>query len=187
MKVTPWVIAIAAIGLAIVAGQFGRLQYRKAVRFEAAAGLALDHQHVAEIRADLLTDKVTGLQHDLAKRHAATAVHTDAVVAVDLQHPPDSSCAPNLVARDSAIVSQQGEIATLNDIVATQDSTIITLRGSNIELARVLGARPKLYPRFIGPNIGVGVFVGAVGLRPDGKPEIGVGVGVTINLFSVRL
>jgi len=187
MKVSPWVIAIAGIGFAIVAGQFGRLQYRKAAKFEAQASLALAHEHVAEIKVDLLSDKVAGLQHDLAKRHAATASNINAVVAADLQHIPDSSCAPNLTARDAVILSQQGEIASLGEIVFTQDSTINILQASKTELSRALQARPKLYPRFIGPSIGLGVFVGAVGLRPDGKPEIGVGVGVTINVFSVRL
>jgi hypothetical protein len=185
MKASPWVIAIAAIGLAIVAGQFGRLQYRKAVRFEAQARLALDHEHVAQISVDLLSDKVAGLQRDLAKRHAATSGHINAVVAADLQHIPDSSCAPNLAARDSVIVSQQGEIAVLDDIVSAKDSTIKLLQASKDELSHALQARPKFYPRFVGPNIGLGVFVGAVGLR-DGRPQIGVGVGITINVFSVR-
>jgi hypothetical protein len=186
MKVTPWVIAIAAIGLAIVAGQFGRVQYRRAARFEAQARLALDHEHVAQIKVDLMTDKVTGLQRDLAKRHAATSVLTNAVVATDLQHAPDTSCAPNLAARDAVIESQQAEIVDLHGIVAAQDTSIHLLQASKDELSHALQARPKLYPRFVGPNIGLGVFVGAVGLRPDGKPEIGVGVGITINVFSVR-
>lgn len=187
MKASPWVIAIAAIGLAIVAGQFGRLQYRKAARFEAQARLALDHEHVAQVWVDLLTDKVAGLQRDLATKHAATASNINAVVAADLQHIPDTSCAPNLSARDAVILSQQSEIVTLHDIVTAKDSTINLLQASKDELSRVLQARPKLYPRFIGPNVGVGVFVGAVGLRPDGKPVMGVGVGITINVFSVRL
>jgi len=187
MKISPWVIAIAGIGFAIVVGQFGRLQYRKAAKFEAQASLALAHEQVAEIKVDLLSDKVAGLQRDLAKRHAATAGHINAVVAADLQHIPDSSCAPNLAARDAVIESQQGEIAMLGDVVAAKDSTINILQASKDELSHALQARPKLYPRFVGPNIGFGVFVGAVGLRPDGKPIIGVGVGVTINVFSVRL
>lgn len=186
MKVSPWVIAIAGIGFAIVAGQFGRLQYRKAVRFEAQAVLALGHEHVAQINADLWRDKVAGLQRDLAKRHAATAGHINAVVAADLQHIPDSTCAPNLAARDAVIESQQGEIAVLGDVVSAKDSTINILQASKDELAHALQARPKLYPRFVGPNVGLGVFVGAVGLRPDGKPAIGVGVGITINILSVR-
>lgn len=186
MKASPWVIAIAGIGFAIVAGQVGRLQYRRAVRFEEQARLALGHEHVAQINVDLLTDKVAGLQRDLAKRHAATAGHINAVVAADLQHIPDTSCAPNLAARDAVILSQQGEIAVLGDVVSAKDSAINILQASKDELARALRSRPKLYPRLVGPNIGVGVFVGAVGLR-NGRPEIGVGVGVTINLLSVRL
>lgn len=186
MKATPWVIAVAAIGFAIVAGQFGRLQYRKAVNFEAQARLALDHQHVSQIKVDLLSDEVAGLRHDLAKKRAATSVHVNAVAAIDIQHVPDTSCAPNLAARDAVISSQQSEITSLNDITVAQDTSINLLQASNVELARALQARPKLYPRFVGPNIGVGVFVGAVGLR-NGRPEIGVGVGITINILSVRL
>lgn len=182
----PWGIAVAAVAVALVAGQIGRVQYRKAVKFEADARLALGHQHVAEINADLWRDKANGYKRDLVQRHAATDTLTDAVVAADLQHIPDTSCAPNLAARDAVIESQQGEIASLTDVVTVQDSSITTLRASNVELARVLGARPKLYPRFVGPNIGLGVFVGVVGVRPDGKPAIGAGVGVTINVFSVR-
>ena len=186
MKASPWVIAIVAIVVALVAGRFGQLAYRRAEKFEAQARLSLEHDHVRQVQIDLLTDEAAGLRRKLAAIHTTTARRIDAVVAVDLQHIPDTSCAPNLAARDSVIESQQGEISVLGSLAASQDSSINLLRASRDELRAALEARPKLYPRIVGPNVGLGVFVGVVGVRDNGQPAYGVGVGITVNVISVR-
>lgn len=173
MKASPWVIAIAAIALAIGAGTFGRLQYRKAVAFEEKSRLALSHERNAQVQVDLLEGK-------LRAQRATTARASTRVAEVDAANPPDTSCAPNLRARDAVIHSQASEIVL-------QAGQISVLQTSKDELRRALEARPKVFPRFVGPNVGVGVFGGLCGVGADGKPRYCVGVGVTVNVFSVRL
>ena len=164
---------MAAVAFALVAGQFGRLQYRRAVSFETQARMALAHERNARVENDLLIAK-------LKREHAETARAQRAVAVVDAENPPDTSCAPNLAARDAVITSQANEIET-------QGRSIGLLAASNAEMRRALEARPKLYPRFVGPNIGLGVFVGVVGVRSDGKPAYGAGIGVTVNVLGIRL
>lgn len=168
----PWGIAVAAVALALVAGSFGRVFYRRAEVFEAKARLALEHEHVRQIERDLLADEVKGLKVRLRAQRASVA-------AIDSISPPDTSCAPNIAARDAVIASQ-------DSIIDRQGGQINLLQASVTEMKAALQARPKLFPRIVGPNIGLGVFVGVVGVRADGKPALGAGVGITINAFSVR-
>lgn len=173
MKASPWIITIAAVALAIGAGTFGRLQYRKAVAFEERSRLALAHERNAQVQVDLLEDA-------LRKARANTARASARVAAVDAANPPDTSCAPNLAARDAVIQSQASEIFF-------QAGQIDLLQTSKDELRRALEARPKVYPRFVGPHISLGVFVGAVGVRADGRPAFGAGVGISVNVLGIRL
>lgn len=182
-----WGFTIAAVALALVFGQFGRWQYRKAVKFEADAKLALMHEHTAQVEKDLLADENKRLVAEAAKKHARTDTLTRVVVVVDSIHPPDTSCAPNLAARDAVIASKTGEISDLQAASAVQARSINLLQASKDELAKVLASRPSYYPRFVGPNIGIGVFAGACGVSASGKLTPCVGVGVTVNLFSLRL
>ena len=187
MKASPWVIAVAAIVGLLAVSRVAQVFYYRAERFEQQARLALDHEHVAQVLVDLANDKVKVLEGQLAAQHAKTDTLVREVVAADSIHPPDTSCAPNLAARDAVIESQHGEITTLHGIVDAQAGSINLLQASKDELKRALEARPKLYPRIVGPSVGVGIGVGIVGLRPDGKPALGVTVGVTLNVFSVRI
>ena len=186
MSKVSWGVAVAAVVVALVASRFVSVFYHRAERFEQQAQLALGHEHVAQVKVDLANDRVRVLEGRLA----AQRTHRDSlernVAVVDSVSPPDTSCAPNLAARDAVISSQTGEIATLQGIVDAQGESITLLQTSKDELKRALEARPKLYPRIVGPSVGVGVFVGVVGLRPDGKPSYGVGVGITVNVFSLR-
>jgi hypothetical protein len=182
-----WGIAVGAVALALIAGRFGQVFYRRAEKFEAQARLALANEHVRQTQVDLLTDQVNGLQVKLRSQHAQTQVRREQVTAVDAASPPDTYCAPNIAARDAVIDSQDTEIASLHGIVDGQAGQINLLQASKDELRRALEARPKLYPRIVGPSIGVGVFAGIVGVKDNGRPALGVGIGVTINVFSVRL
>lgn len=172
MKASPWVIAIVAIVVALVAGRYGQIFYRRAEKFEAQVRLSLEHDHVRQIQIDLLTDEATKLKARLRSQRASVAV-------VDSVSPPDTSCAPNIAARDAVI-------ATQDSVITRQDQQIDLLRASRDEMKLALQARPKLYPRIVGPNVGLGVFVGVVGVRDNGLPAYGVGIGVTVNVISVR-
>lgn len=169
----PWGIAVAAVALALVAGNFGRIFYRRAEVFEAKAKLALEREHVRQIERDLLEDANKRLKVRLRSQR-------ENVARVDSISPPDPSCAPNIAARDAVIASQ-------DSIISNQSGQIGLLQASNDEMKRALQARPKLFPRIVGPSIGVGVFAGVVGVKDNGQPAYGVGVGVTVNVFSVRI
>jgi len=121
------------------------------------------------------------------QQHTAVVAAQATVAAVDSANPPDTSSAPNLAARDHVIEAQAAEITDLHGVISAQARAIILLQGSKDVLSGALASRPALYPRFVGPNVGLGVFGGVCGLRPDGKPAPCVGIGITINLFSVRL
>lgn len=181
-----WGIAVAAVAVALVAGRFGQVFYRRAEKFEAQARTALEFQHAKQVEVDLLQDKVDAQARELAQQHRRTTAARREVVVADSTSHPDSSCAAGFAARDAVIASQDGEISTLHGIVDAKTSQITLLQASNNSLTSALEARPKLYPRIVGPNIGVGVFVGVVGVKDNGKPALGVGVGVTLNAFSVR-
>jgi len=186
MSKVSWGVAVAGVVVALVASRFANVFYHRAAAFEEKARLALGHEHVAQIQVDLLTDQVKGLQVKLWAQRSQTQLRTEHVAVVDSISPPDTSCAPNLAARDDVIESQHGEIATLQGIVDAQGESINLLQTSKDELKRALDARPKLFPRIVGPSVGLGVGVGVVGLRPDGKPALGATIGVTFNFFSVR-
>ena len=171
MSKVSWGIAVAAVAVALVAGSFGRVFYRRAEVFEAKAKLALEREHVRQIEHDLLEDANKRLKVRLRAQRASVAV-------VDSISPPDTSCAPNIAARDAVIAPQ-------DSVIGNQSGQINLLQASNDEMKRALQARPKLYPRIVGPSIGVGVFAGVVGVKDNGQPAYGVGVGVTVNVFSV--
>lgn len=181
-----WGIAVAAVAVALVAGRLGQVFYKRAEQFEAKARLALDFQHAKQIEVDLLEDRVNVLQSRLAEQHRRTTVARHEVVVADSTSHPDSSCAPGFAARDAVIASQDGEISLLQARDSARSGQITLLQASNTALKSALEARPKLYPRIVGPNVGLGVFVGVVGVQSNGKPALGVGVGVTLNVFSVR-
>lgn len=186
MSKVSWGVAVAAVVVTLVLSKFTAVFYHRAEAFEEKARIALGHEHVAQVLVDLANDRVKVLEGRLAEQHAETDSAERAVVVVDSISPPDTSCAPNLAARDDVIRSKTGEIATLQGIVDAQGESINLLQASKDELKRALEARPKLYPRFVGPSIGLGVSAGIVGLRENGKPSYGVVVGVTLNVFSVR-
>lgn len=173
MSKVSWGIAVAAVALALVAGSFGQVFYRRAEKFESQARLALDHARVRQIERDLLADENKSLKVRLRERRESVAV-------ADSVSPPDPSCAPNIAARDAVI-------ATQDSIISNQSGQINLLQASHDEMRRALEARPKLFPRIVGPSIGVGVFAGVVGVKDNGQPAYGVGVGVTVNVFSVRI
>ena len=181
-----WGIAVAAVAVALVAGRFGQVFYRRAEAFEAKARLALEFQHAKQVEVDLLQDKVNALQVDLTAARKRTTVARHEVVVADSTSHPDSTCAPSIAARDSVIASQDGEISILTSQNAARAGQITLLQASNQALKAALDARPKLYPRIVGPNIGLGVFAGVVGVRDNGQPAYGVGVGITVNVFSLR-
>lgn len=181
-----WGIAVAAVAVALVAARFGQVFYRRAEQFEAKARTALEFQHAKQIEVDLLQDHVNKLESQLTIAHRRTTVARREVVVADSTSHPDSSCAPGFAARDAVIASQDGEISLLHEQNEARAGQITLLQASNKALTGALEARPKLYPRIVGPNVGVGVFVGVVGVQSNGKPALGVGVGVTLNVFSVR-
>jgi len=181
MKPREWVLVVAALALAIIGGSIGSCQYRRAVRFEVAAQLAEGHARNAQVQVDLERDRANRFEAQAAKRDTVIRTVTVQVAAVDALHPPDSSCAPNLAVRDTLIALQAAQISDLHSQTVAQAGAINLLQASNDELRRVLASRPKAYPRFVGSNIGVGVFVGYCGARPC------VGVGVSVNLGSIRL
>jgi len=186
MSKVSWGVVVAAVVLVLVASKFASVFYRRAEAFEEKARIALGHEHVAQVLVDLANDRVKVLEGRLASQHSQTDSAERAVVVVDSISPPDTSCAPNIAARDDVIRSKTGEIATLHGIVDAQAESINLLQASKDDLKRALEARPKLYPRVVGPSIGLGVGVGVVGLRPDGKPALGAIIGVTFNFFSLR-
>jgi hypothetical protein len=181
-----WSIAVVAVAVALVAGRLGQVFYRRAEQFEAKARLALDFQHAKQVEVDMLQDRVNVLEDRLGKQHRQTTVARREVAVADSVSHPDTSCAPSIAARDAVIASQDGEISLLHEQNEARAGQITLLQASNQALKSALDARPKLYPRIVGPNIGVGVFAGVVGVQSNGKPALGVGVGVTLNVFSVR-
>lgn len=182
-----WGLTVAAVALALLFGQFGRWQYRKAVEFETRAKAAEAHNRLAQVEIDLYKDQAAQLTVAAAKKDTVVRVLVREVAAVDSATPPDTSCAPNLRARDHVIEAQASEITDLHGVTASQVGAINLLQASKDELAKALASRPSYFPRFVGPNIGVGVFAGACGVSASGKATLCVGVGVTMNLLSLRL
>jgi hypothetical protein len=181
MKPREWVLVVAAIAVAIIAGNIGSCYHKRAVAFEARAQLAEDRAANAQVLVDLAQDEAAHYQRLVARRDTVIRTVTVRVAVVDSLQPPDSACAPNLAVRDTLIVTQAAQISDLHNQTMVQAGAIMLLQASKDELQRALASRPKVYPRILGPNIGLGIFVGYCGVRPC------VGVGATINVGGVRL
>lgn len=182
-----WGMFVALVAAVLILGQVGSCQHDRAVAFEARAKAAEEHSRLAQVDADLYRDEAARLYKISVTQDSVIAHARVSVAAVDSQHPPDTSCAPNLAARDHVIEAQASDIVTLHGITDAQDGALRILQASKDELAKALASRPSSYPRFVGPNIGLGVFAGPCGINPAGKPAFCVGIGVSVNLFSARL
>lgn len=179
-----WGIAAAVgagIAVVVLVSQCWLPLYQKNVAFEARAVAADARATAAQVVADSFKA--------VAKRAAASAAHRDTLIvhdsavieAVDREHPADTSCAPNLAARDTKIHDQAAQIVDLKTASEAQMGALATLQVSKDDLQHTLDTRPKLYPRFVGPNIGLGGFVGYCGKSLCG------GVGLTFNFGSIRV
>lgn len=178
----PWLLVAVGVGVILWLGQCASSQRTKALRFEQDAKNALAHANSNQEEADYYKDLAAEAQRRAARIDTVIQYRVRSVHVVDSLFPPDSSCLPNIAARDSLIAAQADDISQLHGVTAAQARALLLLQSSKDELARVLASRPASYPRFLGPNIGLGVFGGVCGL---GVPC--VGVGVTVNLFSLRL
>jgi hypothetical protein len=179
-----WVIgaaAGAAVALTVLISQCWMPLYQKNVAFEARAVAADARATAAQVVADSFKA--------VAKVATASAAHRDTVIlhdsaridSVDRAHPADTSCAPNLAARDTTIRDQMSQIGDLKTASRAQMATLAILQASKDDLQHALDTRPKLYPRFVGPSIGFGVFAGYCGTSKC------LGVGLTLNFGSIRV
>lgn len=180
MKLREWVLPVA-VAVAIFGSSFGGWQYKRALKWETRVQQVEQKVQSQQIVIDIETDRAKHFAAQAAKHETVVKVVTVRVAAVDSLQPPDSSCAPNLAVRDTLIEEQAAEISDLKSQTVAQAGAINLLQASNNALRQVLASRPKAYPRFLGPNIGIGAFVGTCGLSPCG------GIGITVNVAGIRL
>lgn len=181
MTIKQWGVAAVVAVLVLVLGLHDGLLYRKNVAFEARVVAAEARAKIAQAQVDTFKAIAQQALASAATKDTIVAHDTVEIAAVDAAHPADTSCAPNLAVRDKTIRDQKSEIVDLKTGAAAQMAALATLQASKDDLQHTLDTRPKLYPRFVGPNVGLGVFVGYCGTSPC------VGAGITVNLASLRL
>ena len=179
-----WVIGAAAgvaVALTVLISQCWMPLYQKNVAFEARAVAADARATAAQVVADSFKAIAKVAKASAAHRDTIIVHDTAAIDSVDRAHPADTSCVPNLAVRDSTIHDQAAQIGDLKTVAEAQIGALAALQTSKDDLQHTLDTRPKLYPRFVGPNIGLGAFLGYCGTHLCG------GVGLTVNIGSVRL
>lgn len=188
VKLHRW-IAAGIVAAALIGLWLGySVLTQRAERFEQAAQ-----------RADALNGVLTALaktekaRADSAIRAARVAQgHVDTlkqrVIVTDSVFRPDSTCGPSLAARDAVIAAQDSVIGAQNVAIGSLEASNALLVQAKDSLAAALALRPKRFSRFVGPNISLGIGIGADPIAVlANKPPWRITAGVTINLGGLHL
>lgn len=141
---------------------------KAAEAFSAAAQRQVDSLRVEAVWAETQARKID----TVVVRARATVAHIDSI------SPPDSSCTPNLAARDTLIARQADEIDKLKLANDRLGKALVALQGKADTLSRALASRP--HPgrvKFRGPSIGPAVWLYPGQLRLGVSLQFG-GIGL---------
>lgn len=169
----------------------GFLMYRgfhRAADFERKAQRAEQVAAQLQPKIDSLQAHVDSLQLVTVQRDTVLKVLQHNVVVMDSLHPPPDTCRPNLAVRDSVIMGQGRQIVDLTSALQSERSANVLLRQIHVADSAALVSRPKLFPRFLGPHLSLGLQLGVdptTVLSPHPTPRLGV--GLSINFVGIRL
>lgn len=172
MKLNLWYAAAAVIAAGLL------WQTCRADGFEKRAKAAEAYAERSQRQADSLRVEATWAETQARKidtvvlRARATVAHVDSI------SPPDSSCLPNLDARDKVILAQADEIDKLKVANDRLGKALAMLQGAKDTLSAALASRPHYGKiRLRGPSLGPAVWLFPGELR----------VGVSLQLGGIGL
>ena len=171
----------------MVLGFLAHLAFKRAETFERRAQRAETVAALLRPQIDSLQASVDSLQRVTTRRDTVIKVLRHNVFVIDSLSPPPDTCRPNLAARDSVIAEQGRQVEDLTQALHSERRANILLRQALDSALAALAVRPKYFPRFLGPNLGLGVAVGVDPTTILKHPQPEVRIGISLNIMGIRL
>ena len=189
LKSLRWVAAGILVLAVISAAVAARIALRRAVTFENRAQRAEAVNTVLTAQAAALKARSDSFEARAARRDTIIVTLTRTIAAVDSANPVPDTCRPNLAVRDSLISEQRAQITDLRTALGAAQEARARLEQANRGLTDALASRPKLFSRFTGPNLGLGVSIGVDPIAIfQGKPLAArFNAGLTLNIGGIKL